>query len=190
MELNRCELVSVKLDRDKRLITLVQQALQPHRFFNDDPSVKISNRVTEKDVRLWLDDQGWAGRSAKIEQLDLHAIKSPGWIQIFRFVVSVKPAIKSDEDEELLESRSSDARVASTEPQTFYGVVRDDERQKSSPTKIWMYEDQDEQKEKLSELSEGLITLRNGETSTGFLLVSGIFAGLVSFAFLLRWFAS
>ena len=152
--------------------------------------MKIGNRVTEKDVRLWLDDQGWAGRSAKIDQLDLHAIKSPGWVQVFRFVVSVKPAIKPDEDDDYLDSQQSPVEPASTYAQTFYGAVRDDERQKESQTKIWMFEDQEEQAEKLNELSDGLITLRNGETSSGFLLAFGIFAVLVLFALLLRWVAS
>ena len=145
--------------------------------------MKIGNRVTEKDVRLWLDEQGWAGRSAKIEQLDLHAIKSPGWVQVFRFVASVKPASNPDLDEDHDESQPSEA-------QTFYGAVRDDERQKGSQTKIWMFKDQNEQTSKLSELSEGLIKLRNGETSTGFWLVSSIFIALFAIAFLFRWFAS
>jgi len=148
--------------------------------------VKIGNRVTEKDVRLWLDEQGWAGRSAKIEQLDLHAIKSPGWIQVFRFVVTVNPAIKPDEDEDQLDSHPHRIRG-----QTFFGAVRDDERQKESQTKIWMFEDQDAQAEKLSELSEGLITLRAGETSTGFLLAVGIFVGLIATVVaLVRWYGS
>ena len=152
--------------------------------------MKIGNRVTEKDVRLWLDDQGWAGRSAKIQQLDLYAIKSPGWVQIFRFVVSVKPAIELDEEEEdegVLGSQSTSAAPVATGPQTFYGAVRDDERQKGTPTKIWMYAEENEQTEKLRELSEGLITLRNGESSTGFWLASCLFAGLVSIALLIRW---
>ena len=155
--------------------------------------MKIGNRVTEKDVRLWLDEQGWAGRAAKIEQLDLYAIKSPGWVQIFRFIVSVKPAIKPEEDEEeeyLTDPQPSEGGSESSTPQTFFGAVRDDERQKGSQTKIWMYDDQDAQTEKLSELSEGLIKLRNGETSVGFLLASGVFIGLIAFALLLRWCAS
>ena len=152
--------------------------------------MKLGNRVTEKDVRLWLDEQGWAGRSAKIEHLDLHAIKSPGWIQVFRFVVSVKPAVSLDEEEDDLYAQSGVGEAAQSEWQTFYGAVRDDERQKGSQTKIWMFEDQDSQIEKLSELSEGLITLRNGETSTGFLLAMGIFAGLIATVVaLVRWYA-
>jgi len=143
--------------------------------------VRIGNRVTEKDVRLWLNDQGWAGRSAKFDQLELHAIQPPGWIQIFRFQVSVKPASNPD----------SDDAEPPADPQTFFGAVRDDERQKGSPTKIWMFDDQAEQTEKLSELSAGLITLRNGQTSNGFLMLLAIFVGLVLLVTLmLRWIYS
>ena len=152
--------------------------------------MRIGNRVTEKDVRLWLDEQGWAGRSAKFEQLDLHAIKSPGWIQIFRFTVSVKPAIGPDADDDESDTEPSVVKPKSPYPQTFFGAVRDDERQKGSQTKIWMFEDQDSQSDKLSKLSEGLITLRNGETSSGFLWAASIFVGLISVAILLRWFVS
>ena len=152
--------------------------------------MKIGNRVTEKDVRQWLDEQGWAGRAAKIEQLDLHAIKSPGWVQVFRFIVSVKPAIKPDEDEEYDSPLPYGQPARESDRRTFYGAVRDDERQKGSQTKIWMFEDQDSQAEKLSELSEGLIKLRNGETSAGFWMAASIFVGLFSFALLIRWIAS
>lgn len=139
--------------------------------------MRIGNRVTEKDVREWLDAQGWAGRSAKIDHLELHAIQPPGWVQVFRFQIDVVPAFKPEIDEEALqpEPASNDP----TTPRTFFGAVRDDERQKSSPTKIWIFDDQEEQSEKLSELSEGLITLRNGQTGDGILPLLIIFVGFV-----------
>ena len=152
--------------------------------------MKIGNRVTEKDVRLWLDDQGWAGRAAKFEQLELHAIKSPGWVQVFRFVASVKPAVRPDEDDDYAEPSPYSQPARESDRQTFYGAVRDDEREKGVQTKVWMFDNQDAQAEKLSELSEGLITLRNGETSTGFFVAVGIFAGLIMIVIaLLRCYA-
>ena len=146
--------------------------------------MRIGNRVTEKDLRQWLDAQGWAGRSAKIDHLDLHAIQPPGWIQVFRFKVDVVPSHKTETHENDHASQHANDNKASTPQtfltaQTFYGAIRDDERQKSSPTKIWVFNDQQEQSEKLSELSEGLITLRSGETSAGFLPLLVIFIGLV-----------
>ena len=148
--------------------------------------MRIGNRVTEKDVRLWLSSQGWAGRSAKIDHLDLHAIQPPGWIQVFRFQVDVVPARETETQE-----NNDDTPQTTLTAQTLYGAVRDDERQKNSPTTIWGFDDQKEQAEKLSELSEGLITLRNGKTSHGFLPLLFIFIGLVVLvATFLNWFNS
>ena len=152
--------------------------------------MRIGNRVTEKDVRQWLDSQGWAGRSAKFDYLDLHAIQPPGWIQVFRFKVDVVPAHKTETDENNHVPQQVDDKTTST-AQTFYGAVRDDERQKTSPTKIWAFNDPKEQSEKLGELSEGLITLRNGQTSAGFLPLLVIFIGLIVLAAtLLSWLNS
>ena len=152
--------------------------------------MRIGNRVTEKDVRQWLDAQGWAGRSAKIDHLELHAIQPPGWIQVFRFKADVVPAHKTETHENDLDPQHANDNKDSTS-QTFYGAVRDDERQKSSPTAIWVFNDQQEQSEKLSELSEGLITLRNGETSAGFLPLLTIFIGMtVLVATFLYWLNS
>ena len=155
--------------------------------------MRIGNRVTEKDLRQWLTAQGWAGRSAKIDHLDLHAIQPPGWIQVFRFKVAVAPAYKPemDENDHAPQQADNNKAPAPQTAQTFYGAVRDDERQKSSPTKIWVFNDQQEQSEKLTELSEGLITLRNGQTSAGFLPLLIIFIGLVVLvATFLYWFKS
>lgn len=155
--------------------------------------MRIGNRVTEKDLRQWLTAQGWAGRSAKIDHLDLHAIQPPGWIQVFRFKVDVVPAYKPemDENDHAPQQADNNKAPAPQTAQTFYGAVRDDERQKSSPTKIWVFNDQQEQSEKLTELSEGLITLRNGQTSAGFLPLLIIFIGLVVLvATFLYWFKS
>ena len=152
--------------------------------------MRIGNRVTEKDLRQWLTAQGWSGRSAKIDHLDLHAIQPPGWIQVFRFKVAVVPAYKEEPHENDHAPQHANDNKAST-AQTFYGAVRDDERQKSSPTTIWVFNDQQEQSEKLSELSEGLITLRNGQTSAGFFPLLIIFIGLVVLvATFLYWFNS
>lgn len=152
--------------------------------------MRIGNRVTEKDVRQWLDAQGWAGRSAKIDHLELHAIQPPGWVQVFRFQVEVVPAFKPDAHENDHEPEQPTALQPST-TRTFFGAVRDDERRKGSPTKIWIFDDQEEQTQKLAKLSEGLITLRNGQTTQGFLPLLIIFVGFVLLvATLLYWLKS
>ncbi|MFK7767777.1 MAG: hypothetical protein AB8B55_11190 [Mariniblastus sp.] len=123
--------------------------------------MQIGNRVTEHDIRNWLDESGMIGRTAVITELELHAIKRPGWVQVFRFCVRVKQRPEDDDED-------------STPPWVDrVGVVLDDERKKSqnSKTKIWLFESEEEQIEKLAEVSEGLITCRkNLSTQPGQLL--------------------
>ena len=45
----------------------------------------IGNKSAEKDIRDWLAENGYLGKSAKFGEIELHAIKRPGWRQIFRF---------------------------------------------------------------------------------------------------------
>ena len=40
----------------------------------------IRNRGTEKDVRDYLDQQGWEGKFAQFDYLELFAIQRPGWV--------------------------------------------------------------------------------------------------------------
>ena len=56
--------------------------------------ISIGNRVTEKDIRDWLDANGFVGRTAKINDLELHAIERPGWVQVFEFQMrsKIRPA--------------------------------------------------------------------------------------------------
>ncbi len=78
------------------------------------PSIlKIGNRVAEHDLRHYLDTQGYFGRTAKIHRLDLVAVQRPGWKQVF---------------ECQLEAKHRD-----TGWQQLFGVIKDDERQKSLP---------------------------------------------------------
>ena len=45
----------------------------------------IRNRSTEKDIRDWLSKNGYVGNSTRFVEVELHAIKRPGWLQVFRF---------------------------------------------------------------------------------------------------------
>ena len=45
----------------------------------------IKNGSTERAIRRWLDKNGFYGSSAKFDHVELHAIKRPGWLQVFRF---------------------------------------------------------------------------------------------------------
>ena len=97
----------------------------------------ISNRSTEKDVRDWLDNNGFAGKTVKLNELELHAIQRPGWIQVFKFGLRVKclPLINQGNDPEA-NDRSSWLEM--------FGVVLDDERERDShlKTQVWLFEDE------------------------------------------------
>ena len=109
----------------------------------------IGNRVTEKDVRDWLDKRGFSGNSVHFKELELHAIRRPGWLQIYRFSII--------------------ARLQSGDKTTFFGAVRDDETcpQTNNRTKIMLFENAQECDNQLATWSEGLIQRRSGSTSSG-----------------------
>ncbi len=52
--------------------------------------LNIGNRVAEKDVRDALFDFGLDGRAAVIVDLELYALKRPGWVQVFSFRLRAK----------------------------------------------------------------------------------------------------
>ncbi|MCH2177773.1 MAG: hypothetical protein MK106_03125 [Mariniblastus sp.] len=112
----------------------------------------IGNRVTEKDIRLWLQANGFSGQSAHFEELELYAIRRPGWLQIYRFKASV--------------TRLAGLNNERTE---IFGVVRDDETKIHSKNrlKIMVFEDANQCNNQLTQWSQGLIQLRSGDTSTG-----------------------
>ena len=100
------------------------------------------NRVTELDIRKALTNSGWVGRSAKFEELELHAIRRPGWLQIFRFSVEAK-------------SSENDLWV------NLYGVAKDDEtRIGKSKTDVQVFENESERQALLDEWSANMIQLK------------------------------
>lgn len=48
------------------------------------------NKSTEKDLRSYLDDNGYFGRTAKFRLLKLKAVERPGWVQVFQFEIEAK----------------------------------------------------------------------------------------------------
>ena len=135
----------------------------------------FKNRVTEKDIRLWLDDNGFVGRTAKIEDLELYAIKRPGWAQVFDFKIScqiqerVLEPWRDEDEEDTLSPRWIDR----------LGVVFDDERNRSPKlkTQIWIFEDPDEQQIKLDLLSDDMI-VRNSKSDPTILMWIAITAAI------------
>ena len=120
----RCRVVSVHVFRVFLAISMFRRMFQ--------------NRTTERDLRDWLSGHGYYGSSTQFDEIELHAIQRPGWLQVFRFSVSAKT--EQDQWHEL------------------FGVVRDDERYRRLDVEIFQLEaDRDEI---LTEWSTGLIVRR------------------------------
>ena len=98
----------------------------------------IGYRVTEREISDWLSKHGYKGKSAKFAEVELHAIQRPGWLQIFRFELTV------------LDSNGLSVQL--------FGAVRADERY--GPPHISVYPETAARDEQLAEWSEGLITQR------------------------------
>jgi hypothetical protein len=151
--------------------------------------VRAGNRVTEKDLREWLGNNGWDHRSAKIDQLELHAVRRPGWEQVFRFSGrALKETCEEAENPDFNADHFGETSdSASWHP--LWGVIHDDERFKANKPTIWLFDDEDEQADKLSELSEDLVTLRHGKTSVNPLPTIAIVAAVIAMACLAKFFA-
>ena len=99
----------------------------------------IRNSTTEREIRDWLTGNGYYGRSARFQEVELHAIQRPGWLQIFRFSVTAR-----NEDDEWHD---------------LFGLLRDDERYRRLDVEIFPNESQ--RNELLQEWSKGLIVRRS-----------------------------
>ena len=98
----------------------------------------ISNKAVEKDIRDWLSQNGYIGNSAKFDELELHAIKRPGWHQVFRFQLS--------------------GLTAERQSVQLYGAMQSDERY--GQLAIVVHEDLAVRDAQLADWSDGLITQR------------------------------
>lgn len=119
----------------------------------------FKNRVTEKDVRLWLDQKGFYGRSAHITDLELHAIERPGWRQIFRFTMKAKLKRGSGPLGDLGRQESENA--------IRHGIVLDDQRKRTEDqrTQIFIFESIEERNKVLDERSAGMISCSNSQNA-------------------------
>jgi len=118
----------------------------------------ISNRTTEADIRSWLNKNGFVGKTAKFNELKLHSIQRPGWIQVFRFCVRVeyRPLDKNEDETDL------NYQIGWHE---VFGVALDDERElkQNTRTQIWLFKTSVEQEEKLDLISADFLTCKTGQ---------------------------
>lgn len=94
------------------------------------------NKSTEKDLRNYLDDNGYFGRTAKFNLLKLKAVERPGWVQVFQFEIEAK---REESDWE-----------------TLYGFCRTDER--SNEFAVQISEDPTQAQQSFGEASKDMIT--------------------------------
>ncbi len=118
--------------------------------------MRIGNRVTERDIRDDLIRLGYRGKTAKFEELELAAIERPGWIQVFRFEVHV-----FDEDDNR---------------HHLYGVVRDDERNR---TEIRYFDAPHAQRQQIETWSGNMIRREYRPRTRAEKILLGVFVSLV-----------
>lgn len=148
----------LKLGQENPLMTRLQSS---EADLNSTSRLRklIGNRVTERDIREQLKTAGFAGDVARFREVELHAIRRPGWKQLFRFECHVL-------------NPSGDVVQ-------LFGAVLDDERTQSE---FWWSNDRAEQQEKLRGWSAGMIVCQPTPRHTVHWMLLAIFAGLVSLA--------
>ncbi len=143
----------------------------------------LGNRVTEKDVRDWLDANGFYGRSAVISDLELHAIKRPGWRQVFRFTAQAKTSVQESE------SPSDSAEDPSITRQTLFGAILDDQRQRTEDarTQIVVYDSRQERDQQLEFWSTDMLTCSTGQGGELTVLISLVIVFILIAVLLGSW---
>lgn len=105
----------------------------------------IENRVIEKDLRDYLNEIGYNGRSAHFERLELVGIQRPGWLQLFAFEVQAK-------------------RPDDVDSSRLFGVCLDDERSKRF--EVHLAANETSRDIQLDAWSENMITLKKKAVET------------------------
>ncbi len=106
------------------------------------------DRDMEMAIRKHLNQEGYFGGTAKVQQLKLVAVQRPGWLQVFRFEAVARVRLEGDPEKPDPEA----------EYHTLYGLIRDDFRHNISDIRV--FADEDERRNLFARWSEGLICLR------------------------------
>jgi hypothetical protein len=112
----------------------------------------IRNRVTEKDIRDWLQQNGYQNSSTVLDSVELFAIKRPGWLQLFSFSGKVR----------------RQSPVGEKQPKVdVWGIALDDERKPAGQQmEVYLFESEDEQANQLATMSEGMLTSNKSDDRT------------------------
>ena len=128
----------------------------------------IGNKVAEKDLRTWLEAHGYFGRSAEVSELELVAVRRPGWEQVFRFRVRAKRQDESGWDD-------------------LTGLFRDDERKSRFGGRLTTSDA--DYAAAFAEWTEGMIVRRRrtrGTTEALLILLAAVILGLAATVALLK----
>ena len=109
------------------------------------------DRDMEMTIRRHLNDNGFYGQSAKLQNVRIVAVQRPGWLQVFRFEANVRVRVEVPED----------APDPEPEYRDLYGLVRDDIRHNVNTVRV--FEDEDQRRELFGRWSEDLICLRGAQ---------------------------
>lgn len=119
-------------------------------------SKHIRNRVTERDIRDWLQFNGYESGSAILNDVELHAIQRPGWKQLFRFSGKIRLGYDAGE-----------ANIVDDPPDrnSVWGVVLTDERKPAhKQTEVFLLDSESAQRQLLQELSADMLTASDSES--------------------------
>lgn len=83
------------------------------------------DRDMEIAIRDQLSRDGWAGRSAKLADIKLAAVKRPGWLQIYSFQGA---GTRRQGQRSLAVAHAAAPAVAEGQDAEFFGFVRHDAR--------------------------------------------------------------
>ncbi|MEM9827885.1 MAG: hypothetical protein AAF958_14945 [Planctomycetota bacterium] len=110
----------------------------------------VGDHETEVAIRRHLSDNGYFGKTAKIQNYRLVAVQRPGWVQVYQFDVRarVRPENASEDDV------GPDTAVY----EERFGLVKADTR--GSKLRIRTFDDRQPREELLDEWAEDLLRLR------------------------------
>jgi hypothetical protein len=107
------------------------------------------DRELEVAIRKHLSERGFFGPTARIKNVRLVAVQRPGWLQVYRFEVTVR--VRPPEE-------SDDLPDAEPEYRELFGLVKDDIRYNVHTVNTFPTES--ERRELFAVWSEDLICLR------------------------------
>lgn len=113
----------------------------------------VGDHETEMAIRRHLSDNGYFGKTAKIQDFKLVAVQRPGWVQVYQFTVRVR--VRPDAPEsEWDESEGPDEAIY----EDRFGIVKDDTR--GTKLRIRTFDNRDEREVLFQEWAEDLLQLR------------------------------